>query len=115
MMAGSDRQINYFADGRGFGEGQPRNPFPCQATSTNSTPAVLATVSNLISEAPDTRVPGHQLRVDSRCHIMPPTGQTRTIMPKRKAVVSPKRMIPFSASIAPMSCQCSVRYRFACP
>jgi hypothetical protein len=44
-----------------------------------------------------------------------PLPQTRSMIPNRKAVVSPNSNHPFSASIAPISRQRSSRNRFECP
>src|SRR5262249_2569758 len=44
-----------------------------------------------------------------------PGGQTSWIRAKRKAVVSPNSSIPFRASRAPRSLQCSARRALACP
>ena len=50
------------------------------------------------------------------CQVsLPMSDPTFSIMAKRKAVVSPKSSHPFSASIAPMSCQWDSRDIFACP
>ena len=40
---------------------------------------------------------------------------TLSIMPNRKAVVSPNSSHPFRASIAPMSFQCASRAKLSCP
>jgi len=50
-----------------------------------------------------------------RCLPLPSDDLTFSIMPNRKAVVSPNSSHPFRASIAPMSFQCPSRARFSCP
>ena len=78
-------------------------------------PAYKAAVADALSEAPRRSPDGAPApQADGRGRSCA-CSQTCWMMAKRKAVVSPKRSTPFSASIAPRSAQRSSRNRLAWP
>jgi hypothetical protein len=58
----------------------------------------------------ESQQPGHY-----RCRPLSSVAQTFSSMPNRNAVVSPNSSQPFSASRAPISCQCAARSMLVCP